>query len=183
MSFLSDALEIIGSPAAAQVLSANERFAQHLKSASTMARYGATIQVFRNIDNQLTQALGTIADKTEKLAGALDRIQNLVRDLRAINTMGKALNFVTVHNIQSDPQSAALAFGTLFSNAGRIARLLPFPLSHYGEFLAGFDTFFLDIYEKIAPMGKERSMGRSLQDLDWSLTGKKGWSKNPYPQF
>ena len=166
MSFLGDVMNVIGNPLGSAYLDANERYGKYLKKAQTLAGYASTAADFSDIDNAFSQNLGSISERLDGLSGHLDKIEGAILDIRALNKMGKALDALTTASIQADPRKAAVNFGVVFAAAGRMARYLPWPLSEFGSFLSEFEDFFVNIYDKIAPDGKNRTFGRAMRTIN-----------------
>jgi hypothetical protein len=101
------------------------------------------------------ERLGEAAGKMAEVADGLDQLDDLYEDMKALYDIHVALSELSRDTIANNPRRAARAFGKLISGAGRIARHVP-GLSMYADFLEGFETFFADMYEKIAPDGTSR---------------------------
>jgi hypothetical protein len=166
MSLLTGFLNIGGMGIGAEYLEANERYGKYLKRAQQAAYYAKISNELRGVDSAFAQNIDAISTRLDSVTEGLDKVEGAVTDLRALNSMGRALDAITVNSIRADPRKAARNFGVVFVNAGQLARHLPFPLSAFGAFLSEFDTFFVDLYEKLAPDGANRTMGRQIRYIN-----------------
>jgi len=110
--------------------------------------------------------LGQAAEKLGQLAEAVEKAEKFWKAGENVFTIYKVWNELNTVTIQNNPRKAARLFGQLFASAGEVAQTLPVPgIQILGRFLAEFGSFFSNMYEKIAPDGAQRTMGRQMRQL------------------